>query len=219
MMISPIKAGKLMCRFFFGNCGGTDRLRDIDWLNVYAKLGMAMECEETLKSICAPKFPVLTSEEIWVVPVVEGITCNNILLAFDRFGIGVDNRIGNIEKNVFDKKCNSKNGSYLVGFRRRAEADEENSSLSGKELEADGHEGITLLERLLLGLGYLLSTWPDEHLDQKNVTLCTGSRLHDGSIPKVFYNPASKKIEISGVKPNISRGYLCSRSVLFFVKK
>jgi len=71
--------------------------------------------------------------------------------------------------------------TYAVWIRDRQEADEELKNLSADDLAEKGIKGITLLERLLLELKYFRET--SKHLDIRNMTLCSGSRLVDGDVP------------------------------------
>ena len=74
-----------------------------------------------------------------------------------------------------------KNGSYAVWVRDVREADEEFANKSADDLKVENHTGITTLERQLLEADYFFEK--GEHLDQQNVTLCTGSRNRDGYVP------------------------------------
>jgi hypothetical protein len=76
--------------------------------------------------------------------------------------------------------------TYGIHVRNRVEADEEYQDLSANDVAVRGIAGTTLLERELLELKY----WHDtqRHLDLGNVTLCTGSRFADGSVPGAYWN-------------------------------
>ncbi|MBI2086808.1 MAG: hypothetical protein HYT69_01400 [Candidatus Zambryskibacteria bacterium] len=74
-----------------------------------------------------------------------------------------------------------RNGSYAVWVKDVREADEEFANKSAGDLKAEGHTGITELERGLLEGDVFLEK--GEHLDRENVTLCTGSRRRDGLVP------------------------------------
>jgi len=74
-----------------------------------------------------------------------------------------------------------KNGSYAVWVRDVREADEEFANKSADDLKVENHTGITTLERQLLEADYFFEK--GEHLDQQNVTLCTGSRDRGGDVP------------------------------------
>jgi hypothetical protein len=74
-----------------------------------------------------------------------------------------------------------RSGSYAVWVKDVREADKEFANKSADDLKAEGHTGITLLERQLLEADYFFEK--GEHLDVENVTLCTGSRDADGGVP------------------------------------
>lgn len=78
-----------------------------------------------------------------------------------------------------------RNGSYAVWVRDVREADEEFVNKSANDLKAEGHTGITMLERQLLEEDYFFEK--GEHLDVTNLTLCTGSRYSGGSVPSAHW--------------------------------
>jgi len=77
----------------------------------------------------------------------------------------------------------SKDGAYAVWFKDEVEADEDLRNLSANNLKERHIAGITLEERLLFELKYFKET--GKHLDVENITLCSGSRSPDGSVPRV----------------------------------
>lgn len=77
-------------------------------------------------------------------------------------------------------------GSYVVWFRDRVEADEELSNLSAIELEKMKISGITLLEREVMEYDYFNRT--NSHLDIDNMTICSGSRYICGDLPRVRWD-------------------------------
>jgi hypothetical protein len=80
----------------------------------------------------------------------------------------------------------AQNGAYAIWVRQRIEADEEFKNKSACELQACGHIGITLLERLVYEAKYFKET--GKHLDVENVTMCAGSRNCYGSVLGVDFN-------------------------------
>lgn len=83
----------------------------------------------------------------------------------------------------FNTIRDTRDRSYAVWFRDRQEADVELKNVSADELKERNISGITLEERLIFGLKFFKET--GEHLDIKNVTLCSGSRRDDGVVPVV----------------------------------
>lgn len=77
-------------------------------------------------------------------------------------------------------------GDYFVFFKKTIEADEEFKNLSAKYLWKQKHQGITLIERLLMEVFYFETT--QSHLDTNTRTLCCGSRDIDRSVPCVYYS-------------------------------
>jgi len=77
----------------------------------------------------------------------------------------------------------AKDGAYAVWFRDRVEADKELRNRSADDLKRKGIPGITLEERLLMELKYFKET--GNHLEIKNITLCSGSHFRDGDVPRV----------------------------------
>lgn len=72
---------------------------------------------------------------------------------------------------------------YIVRVRPNWEADEDLKNLSAIAVAERRINTVCLTERLLLG-DFLY--WNHEkHLDVKNTTFCTGSRVSDGSVPRV----------------------------------
>lgn len=74
-----------------------------------------------------------------------------------------------------------RNGSYAVWVKDVQEADDDLANKSANDLKVEGHTGITELERGLLEADVFFEK--NDHLDRENVTLCTGSRSRDGSVP------------------------------------
>jgi len=76
--------------------------------------------------------------------------------------------------------------AYAIWIRERVEADEELKNLSARDLKEKGIITETLEERLLDEIRYFNQT--GQHLDIKNVTLCSGSRNSDGHVPNVDFD-------------------------------
>ena len=91
-----------------------------------------------------------------------------------------------LDRAVPNNDRDSANGTYVVWFRDRQEADEELKNLSADQLAEKKISGITLLERLLYELKYWDET--GKHLDMSNWTLCTGSRYAGGNVPSVDWS-------------------------------
>ena len=183
---------------------------DIDWEMVYKFLGMSAEYAEYMKSVSLSD--VRKKEKLWNMPVIRGITCEKIKLAFSglKINIFVSRRLDDCaitnDRNVDD-------GSYLVSFYRRVEADYENRNISANKLKEQKKQGITFLERLLLELGYVLTT--GLHLDNKAITLCEGSRDKEGFVIHVSWELVHNTIFVCCHSLNQSFNALRSRSVIY----
>ncbi len=78
-----------------------------------------------------------------------------------------------------------KSGPYVIRARDRVEADEELKNFSANQLTERKIAGNTLYERQILEAFHYVET--GEHLDVVNVTLCSGSRGSDGSVPDYYW--------------------------------
>lgn len=194
-------------RAFLEHQNPFDYLVDINWQKVYQTLGMLDEYENFTKTRSAEEDP-----NLWEMPVVKGITCNKVVAAMRKLDVKFYLYADNLDKAVTKNDRDPSNGSYIIGFRRMIEADEENKNLSANELTKRNHKGITLLERLLLELGYFLAT--GKHLDESNVTLCTGSRYSDDYVPRVSWHSDYRTVYVGWYDPDGSDGLLRSRSAV-----
>lgn len=182
----------------------------LDWARVYQALGMEAKYQEFVE---AHQQELQGSPESWIIPVLQGITCNRVAGALSKTGVHIDN-IDDLDAVLAQNDRDpNQDGSYAVVVRRTIEADEENKHRSTNMLKKEGHQGITLSERLLLELGYFLTT--DQHLDVKNVTLCTGSRLPNGHVPTVRYFFGTRKVHFDWCSCDRRIGILRSRSVVY----
>lgn len=182
---------------------------DIPWAEVYKVLGMENEYAEIAKTL------VVSSQlNLWVMPVIKGVTCDKAVQALRKLGVDLYSYVNNLDKDVkTNDRDPNRNGSYIISFRCSIEADEENKYFSANQLKECNHKGITLLERLLLELGYFLAT--GKHLDEKSWTLCAGSRCSDGGVPRVYWCSDGREVYVDWCSPDYSDAYLCSRSAVF----
>lgn len=88
------------------------------------------------------------------------------------------------------------NGAYAIRVRDHIEADEELKNLSANDIERQKLLTMTLDERIRLeGLYWTLSS--GQHLDVVNITLCSGSRSSDGSVPCVDWRGDDRGLLVS----------------------
>ncbi len=174
-----------------------DALPDLDFAKVYEVLGMSAEYAEFVK---ANEAALANKSGLWTVVALKGVTPNKVIAAFRKLEVGLslysDNLDTEVTKNDRDP---NRDGSYVVRFKKTIEADEELKNLSADDLKKQNVKGNTLLERLLLELGYFLVT--GQHLDVKNWTLCAGSRGSDGSVPDVRWNSDGRELSVSWYCP------------------
>ena len=116
----------------------------------------------------------------WLVIVLRGLTPEKVFAVFSRRCPAAKYR----DLNTGQHDRNS-DRTYAVSFRARVEADEELKGKSADDLAASNTPSITLLERLLLEVMYASKT-AGRHLDLVHWTLCAGSRLPDGYVPRVI---------------------------------
>ena len=177
---------------------------DINWALVYEKLGMVAEYVKD--------FGYSANSNLWIIPVAKGVTCNKVVSAMKELGVNFYLCAEDLDKKVTVNDRDPNNGSYAVGFKRTVEADEVNKNLSANELSKRSHKGITLLERLLLELGYFLAA--GGHLDINNWTLCSGSRYSGGHVPSVRWDSDYRRVRVYWYSPGLADGYLRSRSAV-----
>lgn len=120
-----------------------------------------------------------------LVIVAQGVTLNTAMEACKKH-FPTWQHCDDLDKDVVKNDRTAQSGAYAVWFRDRIEADEEMANKSANDLATEGIAGVTLLERILMELEYFGRT--SQHLDIRNVTLCTGSRYSDGSVPKALWS-------------------------------
>lgn len=183
------------------------QLPDIDWPLTYLKLDMEAEAE-AVKELALPP----ANLAIWWEPMVQGVTSNRIIAGLRNLDVKFWLYADDLDTAVPTHDRDPKNGSYVVGFRRTIEADEENKNLSADQLRQRNHKGITLPERLLLEAGFFVAT--GDHLDINNTTLCTGSRYSVGNVPYVSWDSGYRRVYVCWHYPDGAFDFLRSRSVV-----
>ncbi len=191
-----------------------EALPDIDWLEPYKIYGMKAEYKEAMKTL-----PKWSDPNLWVVPIIASpnrkkvITCNMVVAGMRKSGIKVWTYEDDLDTSVVhNDRDPGRDGSYLIGFRRTVEADEENKNLSANKLATQSHKGTTCLEREILGHGYYLAT--RQHLDVKNITLCPGSRDRHGDVPGVSFGRGYGEVNVYRYYPDGHCDFLRSRSAV-----
>ncbi len=164
------------------------------WKQVYDAIG-ASTSEQALAELMATK----NQPNRWIEPVLQ-VTINQVVAGLRKLGEKYDFKVITYSNDLdvavlHNDRDPMKQGPYAISFAPNVEADEEFKNLSAEQLKERGHQSDTLLECLLLGMAYIIAT-EGEHLDDKNVTLCAGSRRSDGSVPSVHWNRDARKVRV-----------------------
>lgn len=108
----------------------------------------------------------------------------------------------------------NRDGTYAIWVKDTVEADENLKDLSTDALKEKEIKGVTLLERMLYELKYFRETGEHldisrlertlnalecfkatgKHLDIDNVTLCSGSRLSGGGVPRAYWRDGEFRV-------------------------
>ncbi|MBI2465630.1 MAG: hypothetical protein HYV66_00115 [Candidatus Sungbacteria bacterium] len=100
--------------------------------------------------------------------------------------------------------------TYAIWVKNTPEADDNLKNLSAIQIKARGLTTETLTERLLHELMYWSET--GQHLDSNTITLCSGSRHQDGSVPRVRWR--WDKFGVDWYGPRNADGGLRARAVV-----
>ena len=175
----------------------------IDWKKVYETLGVKVDFNN--EDVNDPNF--------WIVPVFKGVTPNKVVQALRGLGVNVYLYTDDLDNGVpTNDRDPAKDGDYRVKFLKTIEADPALKEKSADTLTEEKIKGITLLERLLLELGYFLAT--GNHLDVENVTLCSGSRRSGGGVPDVRWHSGGRLVSVFWYSPSGSDSRLRARAVV-----
>lgn len=118
--------------------------------------------------------------------------------------------VGGVEQ----KYRRSDHETHAVWVHDRVEADQELKNRSANNLAAAAIPGITLEARELYELKYFKETGEGKHLDIRSVTLCTGSRDVNGSVPRVHWCGYDDKVYVSWYSPSSAGDDLRSREAV-----
>lgn len=182
----------------------------LPWYRVYKLIGMT----DGFRAFITEKGGIVQQEGLWTLPVLEGLTCSKVIQAMRNLGVDIRCRDDIDDVITIDDRDPNRDGSYVVSFKANREADEDTKNLSANELKEHGHEGITVLERLLLELFYFLDGKERKHLDQKEWTMCSGSRLSDGNVPIIHRNNFYRYVFVHSCTLDHSHHSIRSRSVV-----
>jgi hypothetical protein len=150
----------------------------------------------------------------WLIIMLQGLTAQKL---FDKcqelFGVWkwTDKSLDDV-LNQAKSICNPKDGTYAIWIRDRVEADEELKNRSANNLEQNHIPGITLEERLLVELFYYWKT--NKHLDINNITLCSGSRYDDGTVPGMSWGGSLDRLRVFWCRPDDAHDALRARQTV-----
>jgi len=122
-----------------------------------------------------------------------------------------DRGTGALNQVIIYEDRSAKNGAYAIWVRDRVEADKELRDKSADDLNQERISGITMTERQLYELKYYDET-AGEHLDKRNVTLCSGSRFPDGHVPHIYCR--DNEFRMDGFSPDSALSCLRAREVV-----
>ena len=138
--------------------------------------------------------PTKPSEGSWrLIFVSQGLTMNVILAVMRakfKAWVYAEDLDGNVPTNT-----RTSVQSYAKWVRDGVEPDEEYLGKTTRDADMTGTIGMTLLERLVLGVKHFVET--GKHLDIKGWTICTGSRYSDGSVPFVYWGPSTAEVKVN----------------------
>ena len=145
----------------------------------------------------------------WLIVMHQGLTEHILIGACEkRFKVQCSIKDKDL---IAIKSTRTNNKTYAFWVRDRIEADDENKNKSANDCGREGINGITLAERLLLELWYHWKT--DKHLDIENYTLCSGSRIPGGYVPRVTWHAIELEVRYDSY-PDCRRGEYRARAVV-----
>lgn len=141
-----------------------------------------------------------------LIVVAQGMTPNRVYDLMKKL-MPVRKFTDNLDIIVSDRAATE---NYAIWVRDRAEADEELKDLSANDLKTKNIPGITFEERCLYEIKFFKET--NKHLDTKNITLCSGSRLPYGHVPFVHLDVSEVRMHWDG--PDYHYPNMRSRAVV-----
>lgn len=145
-----------------------------------------------------------------IIFIPQGLKINQVINAM-RKRFKVWTYIENLDKDI-TVNVRTSDRSYAIRLRERVKADEELKNLSANQLQEQGVNAITLLERLIYELKYYDET--GQHLDVNNLTLCAGSRFAHGQVPDVYWVALGGKLLVCWCDPGYANGGLRARQAV-----
>jgi hypothetical protein len=151
-------------------------LPNIDWRSAYSHMN-------SIGSICFTPAELLKLGRFggyadiadeWCIPVLKGLTVTGLLETLGGLGVSIKAGAQPKEEKLVHVRDASVSGSYGIRFKRRVNADMGLADASSSELIDANPMGMTLVEGLLLEIGYWVTA--QSHLNVHDHTLCTGTK-------------------------------------------
>lgn len=174
------KLAKEIRNILFGNNSNSD-YSDIlpDWQNFYKN---NFNQDYDFSNIAIPAKP---EEGKWRLLIIANLSLEQLYAKCKERFKSWRWTNDNLDKIVTFNERDAKNGAYAIWARDEIEADEKYKNISANKIKEMGIKTETLAERLIHELKFFAET--GNHLDIRNITLCSGSRDSDGGVPRVFW--------------------------------
>ena len=166
-----------------------------DWVKFYHEVfGLELDPTEI-------ELPVERDDFNWIVLVAKGLARNAVFdLCTKRFDRKTWRYYDDLNSAVTEND-RQPTETYVIRVRDGIEADECHQNKSANTATKAGIQGMTNLERMLLELWY---HWKmNDHLDQKSLTICSGSRYADGRVPSAHW--LGGRFDVGHVDPGHAR--------------
>jgi hypothetical protein len=115
-----------------------------------------------------------------------------------------------------EKEVRKTTETYAIRLRDTIEADEVHKNKSANMIKEEGINGITLLERMVLGIFFWWISGKKKHLDYGSCTLCSGSRYLDGNVPYTGFGSGDDRVFICWYQPDRRSDILGVRQVVSY---
>ena len=142
--------------------------------------------------------PTKPTDGKWrLIGIAKGLSMNHAAAMYEKILVAHDSQ-GSVWKYsedldaVVTKNARTSGESYFIWVQGGLEPDAAYLGKSTRDADPDGLIGETLLERLVHGSVRLVET--KQHLDEKGITLCSGSRGSGGGVPYVDWYSADRKV-------------------------
>ncbi|MDO8565988.1 MAG: hypothetical protein Q7S04_02250 [Candidatus Moranbacteria bacterium] len=162
------------------------------WEGIYlTHYGMAADFGE----VTVPEKPTVGKWRL--IFILKGLTMNHAAAMYRKILAAIDppwqlvQYIDDLDAQIpYNIRTSAE--SYALWVRDGQEADEEFRAQTTSQADPNQLIGVTPLERLVHGAAHFVET--KQHLDEKGITICSGSRNADGCVPCVCSYPDSREV-------------------------